>query len=307
MRIRHWTVDLFNAHAGGLIMALNDSLKMIGLPLIVAFVFIGLAGYFYMKPQTGSTTSRSNRSPLNGILPYLIVLFILISPLMIILWGTLDAFPSIVQEPWLIRETLNSTAFALVGTLCCHFISRWLTLKKSPISNFLLTLPGLCGSLVLGLVIVSLFQLPALRQVKSSVIPLSIGLFFWGLPLTLVLTYGFQKAIPPVSLSCLQQLPKKQANNLYWKLSTLPYLFALFPVYCLLWFDLTLGGLLAPTKLPGLFNRLYNLMHYNENERLSATLFIAVFIPFIILALLILITRAWLLWKNRKYFGKSPT
>ena len=59
MRVKHWTVVIFNAHAGGLILSLADTVKLATLPLLTS-VGITLWGIKQLKglKHPPSTTSK---------------------------------------------------------------------------------------------------------------------------------------------------------------------------------------------------------------------------------------------------------
>ena len=127
---------------------------------------------------------------------------------------------------------------------------------------------------------------------NTTAVPLALALILYGMPLAVLMQIVKKKSTDESALHAAELLPGQSRKNLLWQLKRLPAILFMLPVFCFIWFDLTLSSMLAPASMPGIFPRLYNLMHYNENEKLSATVFIVVFLPVIAAGAAILIARA---------------
>lgn len=305
MRIKHWSIEVFNAHSGGLSQTMWSSFKMILSPLsisVIAIIFaLNLMKFNPLKVSQNSPTQNTKAT----LIKLTVIIFLSISfllPLLIICYSGVSAFSEIFSTGWMLKETLNSALFAVVATVCLTFISPFLVNSSKKLVTLAL-IPGLCGNLILGLVTLNIFQLPGINSLNHSVLPLTIAFILYGLPLSLLLNFCFSLKYKDSSIKTAELLPEAEKRKIFWKLKTQPFIFCQFPVFCLLWFDLTLSTLLAPTSMPGIFPRLYNLMHYNENEKLSATVVVAVLIPPIILALTLMISRIGAKWTQGRFSG----
>jgi hypothetical protein len=295
MRTTHWTIVIFNAHAGGLIQSPANSLRLAALPILSSLVIV-LGGLQVLKYLNSAKGQHQVKGPANKTICTLIIsismLLLLIYPAGRILAGSTGGFKYVFQGQWMKSELLNSFLFTVVATCCCWYISGWLkkSIKRPALISFLL-LPGLSGGLILGLAFVYMFNIQGLDNLKQSAIPLTLALIAYGLPVaTLMQVFKHEERIDS-SLQAVTLLPAKNQKPLIWLFQTLPNLLFTIPVFCIIWFDLTLSSMLAPAAMPGIFPRLYNLMHYNENERLSATVFLIIFIPFLFFGTLILLSR----------------
>ena len=305
MRIKQWSIEVFNAHSGGLSQTMISSLKMIMFPLLLSIIVLATAFTTLSFSKVNSslnTIGKNEAGKLSASLLIILIFSALIIPLAIVTYSGIVGFGEIFSSGWMLRETTNSIIFALVATICLAFFSQAI-LNMSSRFIYICLLPGLCGNLILGLIILNLFQFPGLSSLNRTVIPLTLALICTGLPFSLLFNFAFSQKFKNSSLTTASLLPENEHSTILWKLKTVPFILSQFPVFCLLWFDLTLNTLLAPTSMPGIFPRLYNLMHYNENEKLSATVVVAVLIPPIILALILVISRLGVKWTQRRLSG----
>ena len=214
-----------------------------------------------------------------------------------VLWGSLDGFSLLFEGQWMRNELLNSLLFTVVASISCWYVTKFIQehLKNSIVTCILL-IPGLCGSLLLGLATIYIFS--GITFLKSSVIPLALALILYALPISLLMQYFLIRQTKDSTLHAAEILPTDQSNKLIWSIKTLPKILMSFPIFCYVWFDLTLSSMLAPATMPGIFPRLYNLMHYNENGRLSATVFVIVFIPIVIYSFFLIISKLFNQWQK---------
>lgn len=277
MRIKHWTVNLFNAHAGGLVMNLKSSFKMVLLPLLTSVTLI-FSTVYLLKNCNGPRFIEGRKNKLSYFILCLSTILLLIYPLLTIS-SSLNGIKDALSGKWMLSETVNSLALTIVSTICCIIISFGVLQFKKQTTLF--AIPGLLGALILGLVFISLFNLPVLSSIKQTIIPLCLAMIIYGLPFSILICLAIKKHIPednrPIDL-----LHSKNRTVLKWETIYLFATMASIPLFCFLWFDLTLSSMLAPASVTTLFPRLYNLMHYSENEKLSATISLITLVPFII-------------------------
>ena len=292
MRIEQWTINIFNAHAGGLSQSIIHSFQLAILPMTSSFVCIavGLKILFSLNQSQGRHFTAKITNPKVIFIIFTCSLSLLfIYPVSRIILGGID-FLSLFQGQWMTNELINSLLFTMVATGCAWLLSFWLSRNvNAPLISIAL-LPGLCGSLILGLGFIYLFNLPGLSSLKQSAIPLTLALTVYGLPLA-VLMQVFKKEELSQSVKMAILLPDCNRKPLLWTLRTLPSILFSMPLFCVIWFDLSLSALLAPAAMPGIFPRLYNLMHYSESEKLSATVILILFVPLLIFSGIIILSR----------------
>lgn len=278
LRIRHWSVVLFNAHAGGLVLNLSGSFQMAALP---AFLTLTLIGLFFMslKNCTNQPFKKVQKPTISScLIPFFFSLLTTLLPLLFLLSESFGGFKDIFTSGWMVSEFTNSILLSSVTTLCCLCIALALT-RFSKWLAFTCSLPGLFGALILGLLFIGAFNLAFLSTFKSTVLPLISAMILYGLPFALVTVLMLQKQDTSYTLKLL---PIAEAKEVRWLSFLRPSILITLPLFCYLWFDLTLSSMLAPASVTTLFPRLYNLMHYSENEKLSASVIVTCFIPLVI-------------------------
>jgi hypothetical protein len=139
-----------------------------------------------------------------------------------------------------------------------------------------LVLPGLLGALVLALLVVGLFQLPGLRWLYDTPVPLVAGLVLLLAPLALLLRW-LVRATEHGSALHLARMAKDR--ELIWELSTKRKFWVVVLLFCWGYFDLTASAILAPVGMTPVFVRLHNLMHYGQSAVLSAMVLAAFAVP----------------------------
>lgn len=288
LRIKHWTVVLFNAHAGGLVMNLPGSLQLAALPAFISITFM-LLSWKFISNCRGTFEYPKKANKLSFSLIAFSTLLMLIVPVLTVSTTSLSAYKDVFSGGWMLNEFINSLSLTSVSIICCAAFAWWIILvgKKTVLLGLI---PGLFGSLILGLFLIYLFNLPVLSSTKHTVLPLTIGAILYGLPVAVLLCSALKK----LSLKNKSEISLLSSQNqlpLKWQLLHRPAFLLSLPLFCFLWFDLTLSSMLAPASVTTLFPRIYNLMHYSENERLSATVIVVTFIPLLIYSLLYFILK----------------
>ena len=289
MRIKHWTVTLFNAHAGGLVMNLAGSYKMALLPAFSSLTAI--TSILLVLKKNEFKGSRTSTKPGLSFLfvSSLSAIISIIIPLTIILLSGFNGFKDAFSGSWMRNEFLNSIIISFLSTACCITVI-WGLSKSSKKLSLLLTIPGLFGALLLGLLFIFLFNLPGLNSLKQTIFPLGLSLMIYGFPIALLMTFLFQKQRSQKE-SQIDLLPNKAASEIKWHHLYFPALLMSMPIFCYIWFDLTLSSMLAPASFTTVFPRIYNLMHYSENEKLSATVLITAILPFLLYFMIFILSR----------------
>jgi iron(III) transport system permease protein len=153
----------------------------------------------------------------------------------------------------------------------------------------LLCVPGLLGPLVVSLVLVAGFNTTALRWAYDTPLPMVLGQTLSLLPLAVLLLVLLGARRPGEPLHVVRLLAGSPAHTstrarLRWVLSLSPLFWAAFLLFYLAYFDVTAGSILAPSSMPTLPVRMYNLMHYGRSASLSLLACVAVAAPLAVFA-----------------------
>ncbi len=276
--IRTWTVALFDAQAGGL--ALPETLRLAALPLTVELCVLALIARGLSR--TAERRAPARPEPVASAAPWLYLAvsaaLVCFLPLIIIAAQAAPGLPALAESFVLGHELGASALFAIGAGLSADTLAR--LARRNPASALALGAPGLLGALVVSLLVLSLFQMPALRPVYDSPLPLLLALTIVLLPLALLL--GAVNSSPTPGLHLARQF---RSRRLIWEMETRPQAAALGLLFCCAWFDFTASSILAPVGLTPVFARLHNLAHYGQTAVLSAMMLAAFAVP--VLALLL--------------------
>jgi len=169
-----------------------------------------------------------------------------------------------------------------------------------------LSVPGLLGSLILGLLLLALFQGRVFSSLYDTPVPWLLGLTWYLLPRAILLqiwiTHGVSTALKLVEL--LRQsadFAQHRAGRRLWRaMVTRPRLLAVVVLAYWAYLELTLAHLLAPMGLTAGIVRLYNFMHYGRTAALSAEAAVLLLVP------LLGTWGVWTLWGGR-WRGRSSS
>ena len=323
MNINHWSVSLFDAHAQGI--SVLGSLKVNWLPFLLQLIMIIIL-LFALTPlgrilgTIHRTTSSKNLSPkdngysravfnfylsnISSIRFHLALFFFAlcltvsaIFPIVVILKSAIGGGFSGFLNLWMLKEILNSLLFAIFATFAAYLIALLLnhfSLMKYKIILLLIFLPALIGILPLSLLVLQLFQLPIFNFLYNSPLPLLLTLILWALPFTLILRIIADAFIKDESLhSGRLTLPfsSRIATQLLWKMRFVKTAWILFFVFTLTYFNFTAATILAPVGMTTVTERFYNLMHYGESEKLSATVCVTMMVPLLLFIIFVVIFK----------------
>jgi hypothetical protein len=278
--LKTWPVALFDAHAGGL--ALSESLRLAMVPTLVQFAV--LAGLVFaarrLRPVRITTTFRTRSS--RAVLGYVAIAFGVLTfwPLALVTWQAVAGLPSLAHNTIFPQDLAASLTFAMVSAVLV-----WLpggVLRRRRVLAWGAIVAGLLGALVVALLTLAVFQLPGLRVLYDTPVPLLTALVIILIPGALLLR-RFVDA--PRGAEALHLARLAGSRRLVWELDTEPRFAAVALLACWAWFDFTASSILAPTGLTPVFVRLHNLAHYGQTAALSAMLFAAVAAPAAVLAL----------------------
>lgn len=304
-----WTVRLFDAQAGGLL--LSESLRLAAIP--VALEGSLLAGVLLLLLRRSQRMEPSAPRPAVAGRPwrlaawgYLIAAVVLVTllPIMIVLKGTIDGLATALENFVLGKDIAASAlfaaasaalAYAVSGALAAHTESRKVEGARTA-AAIAISVPGLLGALLLSLVILLMFQLPGLRWGRDTILPLLAALTLLLMPFAMLLRLLLHRSQPGSALhtasllkASMEAVRKRQAGDLIWNMRTRRRFWVAALLFFWAYFDLTASSLLAPSAMTPVTVRLYNLMHYGQTAVLSAMVCASVCIP-----VALLLVASWL-------------
>ncbi len=196
----------------------------------------------------------------------------------------------IVRQPMhltgLVREMLIAASVSLCAGMTAWLISKIvLETRVTSWSSFLLRplllLPGLAGSLLLGLAFVAAFQHPWLRPFYDTPVPWVMSLVVWLLPRAVLVRLWIVSAARTESVRLAELLsPGPRPAALLFRLRQQPQLLAMGLLCYWAYLDLSTACLLAPSGMPSGLVRLYNFMHFGRSSALSAEAILFFGLPF---------------------------
>lgn len=309
--IRAWTVALFDAQVGGL--PLGESLRL-ALPPFVCQAALLLAAFWLLfssrapvgrPPHHHGGAPRLLQAAAWAYLPVALVAVTVI-PTFIVLRGTVRGLALIGETLTLLRE-VGASVLVAAAAAACAFLAACLfagVAKRGKgvklLAAFALCLPGLLGALLVALILLALFQLPGLRVIYDTPMPLAVALFLLLFPFALLLRALLAARRPgecvhAAALVASSPLPwvAREGRRLVWELRHRGHFWVAFLLFCWGYFDLTASSILAPSVMTPVFVRLYNFMHYGQTSLLSTMLCLAFGAPLVVLLLAGLTCRAF--------------
>lgn len=296
MNIESWPVIVFDNHAHGL--PVMDSIKLCSVP--VMFEFAAIFTFFAIADRGGVKGSLdcNTRKCSAGIKCVAILLMLLgatiiiLLPLAMILRYAIPGLSLLFSEFWMSKEIFNSAFFAICGAFAAWILASQLVKFYDPKTKYgkkllmWVLIPGLLGALPLGLLMLRTFQVSGWHILYDTPLPLILALALFLLPYTFIVLLLLKTIISGESvhlarITVSHAKPKQKADELLWQLVYRGRFWLFFLILSRGFFDLTLAGILAPTGMPTVSIRLYNLMHYGESEKLSATVLLTIIIPLI--------------------------
>jgi ABC-type Fe3+ transport system permease subunit len=312
LSVRAWSVWLFDAHAGGL--PLTAALRAAALPvavqaLIVAAAVAGLWPARRDEPQILGRPALTQTRPAAALASLWVaaaLLLAVIVPAWSVLPGAWAGAAALWDDLTIAGELRHSALFAAAAALMAMALVR-VGVRARGAWVALLGLPGLLGSLVVGLLVLALFQeLPPLRPLYDTPVPLLVALVLLLLPVGLVLgallsTLGRAEPMHAAALLALtcRPAPRHAAARLAHELVGRAWCGLAVVLFYLAYIDLPASALLSPSGMTPVVVRIYNLMHYGRIALLSAMVVLTLALPLVLLAAAAVGHRLWLHFKAR--------
>ena len=333
MNATSWTIWLFDAQAGGLM--LSESLRLVMIPLTCTAAVLAPIVWLVLtthrlpsadeRPHLAS--SSTTKALLIGYLLGALAVTVFV-PLMIVSQGVADGLAFLgsnrIQLRGLSKEIATGIGFGGITALLAWLgADRLLAKTKRPtgpphphsdipteinpgsgeegethtlrtLALFAMSLPGLCGTLVLSLLLLFAFQLPGLRALYNTPLPVVLGLTLFLLPRALLVCLLLKALRDPAAAhlaDLLLQSPagvhRARGRELHWWLTVRGQVYAAALFFWWAYLDLTVTYVLAPPWLVTAPVRLYNQMHFGRNDVLSAMMLVTVAVPIVLFVILV--------------------
>jgi len=285
-----WAVRLFDAQAGGQYLAVTLLQALPG--SLLQFAALACAGLLITGRMSAPPGALVAEPAPRRLLPAWLVLatgsaLLLGVPAGTLAWDAGEAIAVAITQATMLRfEIMASLAFAGVSALCAWLIAGVLASPPAPslLRRLLLAglmLPGLLGSLFMGVGVLALCQLPILRPLAATPLPLTIALVLLLLPFALVLRLFIARLSAPAAWHQAQLLQAGDGRRvaasvaLDWALSGRRAWWCFAIIFAWAYGDLAASAILHPVDMTPVLVRLYNLMHYGRSSALSVQLAMA--------------------------------
>ena len=298
-----WTVWLFDAQVGGLMIA--ESLRLAVLPVVCQSIallpVLWLILTSRLDPSRKRQPTRQSSRRMQFALWSVVLLGITITcivPAILVRGGTLDGLRRVIQNSlqfhMLLKEIFIGMAYALTAAviaalIAASLIRRARSSRLAAASVFVAALPGLVGSLVLGLALIQLLQIPLARFAYKTPLSLLAGLILFLLPRAMALRLLLSSTGNSAGLHLAKLLRESgavavrdTAREIAWQTRWRGEFWSVVLLSYWVYFDLTLAYLLAPVTIVSAPVMLYNQMHFAKNAILSALVFLTVLVPVLI-------------------------
>lgn len=300
MGCTHWTIWLFDVQVGG--APLSSTLSWLILPMSVSLLLLIVV--FLAMPRRDERQHLSitpGKTHLSLRMFVLVLWWIssmivcLIIPWLWVLKPAIGAMSTVIVQPQIWLEIGYSVLFAVLSTALIWLVMG-LTHRLPGMLRWALCLPGLAGSLVVGLVMLSLFQTGFLNPLYDSPLPLVLALMVIALPAGLLLgpvlrQRGSSRHMAWLTRLSLDPVHQRLAKHLRWQQHIRGLLLLTAVLLYITYHDLPASALLSPPGMQPSVVRLYNLMHYGKYETLSAMVVLTYMLPPLVLAIMLTVTR----------------
>jgi hypothetical protein len=317
MQVAGWPERLFTDHVKGVPPA--TTLRLVALPAMVQLpslipLWSALRSAAQLSPVSALAEQR-HRPVTNGAVGISLrifawcwaiagVGFVLGEPLWILLEGLWKSSRTVVLQPNWKREI----GHALLLAATCASLAwgmAWLV-RASPRDrqrgwNMLISLsvlPGLIGTLALGLLTAGFFQ-QALPGLAYSPLPLILAECLWLWPRALVIRESLVARTrgPAHHIALLARSPdvrqRDHAGRLWWRLSGVPQAGGLLLVFWWSYLEVMLPTILAMPGFQPAPQVMYNHLHFGQLEALGVKLAMILATPlFLAMFLLLMLRRA---------------
>lgn len=225
-------------------------------------------------------------------------LFGLLSLFVVLVWPVfvnggqlIEGLASLVKQKSLmprLQQILISVTTCTTAAMLAVWICKVLRETGVRWAAIVFMLPGLCGSLVTGLALLALFQLPALNAVYDSWLPMLLGQTLLLIPrawLLVVLLEVLSDSMAAHSgrllLNSTSAHVRSTGRNLLWRIGGRRWLIALAVLTHWSFWDVSIVSTLRPVRFEPIVTRLYNEMHYGRTATLIAITVLSMLIPIV--------------------------
>ncbi len=299
-----WTVWLFDAQAGGL--PLVESLKCCIGPAFCTWIACGALPWMFAAQPLRSAAQTTVHKPAPVTLNLICWMYLVLA------WALMVVYPSVliggefgaglmalltnaVQARGLVQGILIAAGNALIAGVIVDMLAQYLVSRAGRLRWIRATIfasgLGLCGSLVISLLLVALFQQPWLNGVYDTPLPLLIGLIVWLLPRALLLQGMLQAIRSPIAehsarllLAADDARRVRSARNILWNIHGRNAIAVRLLLCYWAYWELTLPDILTPAGLVTAPVRLYIDMHFGRNAVLTAKAGLTLLAPFLLVA-----------------------
>lgn len=299
MGIKSWTVWMFDAQAGA--RDATTALHHIGWPLACELAVLLPAVAVTLSNSAQPAATAEPVRPLSGWRRAIVWGYFVASvtvttaiPIAITGRGMWDGFGQLARNQTQLASMLWNIASgfviaALAAGLTCGVASVLLPQRRAGIGWFVM-LPGCLGSLVVGLLVLVLFQRSPLFVIYDTPLPLVVALAAWLLPrgvLLVLLWSGVRHGAGGHLAELVRRSPSAfvaaKGIDLMWHLRHRPAWFSWMLLSYWAYLDLTSAAMLAPTGMASAPVRLYDLMHFGHKSLLSAQTCLTLLVPVVLL------------------------
>lgn len=308
-----WTVWLFDAQAQGL--SQWDLLRHLVVPCFLTWIVCGSLPLSFLGSHRSSAESTSRPRPLPVWVQACLWSYLLIASIFVALYpisligmeatkGVAALAHNAIQLQGVIEGILIAGGLALISAMLADVVAESLV-RQFPVRGWRRIAmfgvsAGLAGQLAIGLVLLSLFRLPALLPFRDSSVPTVCGLIIWILPRA-VLLQGIRRALrSPIAEQTAMLLAragdsKRQAGarRLQWLLRGRGQFAARSLLFHWSYWELTLPSLLNPIGAVSAPVRLYIDAHFARNAVLTAKAGLMLLAPLLLLAIVWSLVWLW--------------
>lgn len=308
-----WTVSMFDAHIAA--PSLTESLRLSLVPLVIeAIVLLPLLGIITQQRTAIEADELPDRfSPtwrwFGWLLAVGCAVAIFLIPLARISVDLPAGFRQLlrdrIQRRELLREILQSLGLALATGVSSYLLAGCVLAMRGRLRVILaslLSLPGLCGSLIVGLIVLQIFHWEVFHSLYNTLVPVALALIVVLFPRALLLRLLLSSAesnegwhmarLLRGSADAGQRFSGTQIGwevrerNRYWCMALLCH-----------WgyWELPASALLSPSWMVPAPVQLYNFMHGHHGAVLSAMLAATIGIPLLLFVVLARARR--LIWR----------
>jgi len=302
-----WTVALFEAHAGG--MAIKRSFALALGPLLMEIATVTVAGALLLRAAKTRDETGPPGDGMSRPLAAAAWVWLAAAALVATVFPALVALEDAAGDPGAVFRSLTyakelaasvglglaagGAAFLAAGSVAKRLVGRtgnrarrvrWIGMAGASAA------PGLVGALVLALSVLALFQLPGLRALYDTPLPVVLTVTLLLLPFGILLRLLVDSRRPAEGLHLARMLAasgdpaaRGNARGIIWSIDGRRRAWVAYLLFAWGYFDMTASSILAPSRATPVFATLYNFMHYGRKAATSAMVAGAFAAPLVVL------------------------